>query len=146
MALNDITRFADVPIEVEVELDRRVLSVREILELEEGSVIGMTRSAGENIDLYAGGKLMGYGEIVLIENSIGVRITDFNMRGLTCGNDGSHAGGGRRSGSSGGGLVVAAQKRSGALPAPCAPRAAASAVDRTADAFAASCAAPGASG
>jgi flagellar motor switch protein FliN len=79
MALNDITRFADVPIEVEVELDRRVLSVREILELEEGSVIGMTRSAGENIDLYVGGKLMGYGEIVLIENSIGVRITDFNI-------------------------------------------------------------------
>lgn len=79
MALNDITRFADVPIEVEVELDRRVLSVREILELEEGSVIGMTRSAGENIDLYVGGKLMGYGEIVLIENNIGVRITDFNV-------------------------------------------------------------------
>jgi flagellar motor switch protein FliN/FliY len=79
MALNDITRFADVPIEVEVELDRRVLSVRAILELEEGSVIGMTRSAGENIDLYVGGKLMGYGEIVLIENSIAVRITDFNM-------------------------------------------------------------------
>jgi flagellar motor switch protein FliN/FliY len=79
MALNEITRFADVPIEVEVELDRRVLSVREILELEEGSVIGMTRSAGENIDLYVGGKLMGYGEIVLVENNIGVRITDFNI-------------------------------------------------------------------
>jgi flagellar motor switch protein FliN/FliY len=79
MALNDITRFADVPIEVEVELDRRVLSVREILELEEGSVIAMTRSAGENIDLHVGGKLMGYGEIVLIENNIGVRITDFNI-------------------------------------------------------------------
>jgi flagellar motor switch protein FliN/FliY len=79
MALNDITRFADVPIEVEVELDRRVLSVREILELEEGSVIAMPRSAGENIDLYVGGKLMGYGEIVLIENRIGVRITDFDI-------------------------------------------------------------------
>ena len=79
MALNDITRFADVPIEVEVELDRRLLPVREILELEEGSVLSMTRSAGENIDLYVGGKLMGYGEIVLIENRIGVRITDFNI-------------------------------------------------------------------
>jgi flagellar motor switch protein FliN/FliY len=79
MALNEVTRFADVPIEVEVELDRRVLSVREILELEEGSVIGMTRSAGENIDLYVGGKLVGYGEIVLIESRIGVRITDFNI-------------------------------------------------------------------
>jgi len=79
MALNDITRFADVPIEVEVELARRMLSVQKILELEEGSVIAMTRSAGENIDLYVGGKLMGYGEIVLIENNIGVRITDFNV-------------------------------------------------------------------
>ncbi|HVP46262.1 MAG TPA: FliM/FliN family flagellar motor switch protein [Bryobacteraceae bacterium] len=79
MALNEVARFADVPIEVEVELDRRVLSVREILDLEEGSVIGMTRSAGENIDLYVGGKLVGYGEIVLIESRIGVRITDFNI-------------------------------------------------------------------
>ncbi len=79
MALNDITRFADVPVELEVELDRWVLSVREILELEAGSVIGMTRSAGENIDLYVGGTLVGYGEIVLIENNIGVRITDFNI-------------------------------------------------------------------
>jgi len=79
MALNDITRFADVPVELEVELDRWVLSVREILELEAGSVIGMTRSAGENIDLYVGGTLVGYGEIMLIESNIGVRITDFNI-------------------------------------------------------------------
>jgi flagellar motor switch protein FliN/FliY len=79
MPLNEIARFADVPVEVEVELDRRVLTVREILELNPGSVIGMTRSAGENIDLYVGGMLVGYGEIVLIENNIGVRITDFKI-------------------------------------------------------------------
>lgn len=79
MTLNEITRFADVPVEVEVELDRRMLSVRELLELEAGSVIGMTRSAGENIDLYVGGKLVGYGEIMLIESNIGVRITDFRI-------------------------------------------------------------------
>ena len=79
MPLNEIARFADVPVEVEVELDRRVLTVRQILELNPGSVIGMTRSAGENIDLYVGGKLVGYGEIVLIENNIGVRITDFKI-------------------------------------------------------------------
>jgi flagellar motor switch protein FliN/FliY len=77
MALIEIARFADVPIEVEVELDRRLLSVRELLDLDAGSVIGMSRSAGENIDLYVGGQLVGYGEIVLIENHIGVRITDF---------------------------------------------------------------------
>ncbi len=77
MALEEISRFGDVPVDVEVELDRRVLTIKEILELEAGSVIGMTRSAGENIDLYVGGKLVGYGEIVLVENNIGVRITDF---------------------------------------------------------------------
>jgi flagellar motor switch protein FliN/FliY len=77
MALEEISRFGDVPVDVEVELDRRVLTIKEILELEAGCVIGMTRSAGENIDLYVGGKLVGYGEIVLIENNIGVRITDF---------------------------------------------------------------------
>jgi len=79
MTLHEITRFADVPVGVEVELDRRVLSVRELLELEAGSVIGMMRSAGENIDLYVGGKLVGYGEIMLIESNIGVRITDFKI-------------------------------------------------------------------
>ena len=79
MSLNEIARFADVPVEVEVELDRRVLTVREILELNPGSVISMSRSAGDNIDLYVGGKLLGYGEIVLIENNIGVRITDFKI-------------------------------------------------------------------
>ena len=77
MPLEQILRFADVPVDVEVELDRRVLTIKEILELEAGCVIGMTRSAGENIDLYVGGKLVGFGEIVLIENNIGVRITDF---------------------------------------------------------------------
>ena len=57
MALNDVARFADVPIEVEVELDRRVLSVRAISSCKRA---GMTRSAGENIDLYVGGMLMGF--------------------------------------------------------------------------------------
>jgi flagellar motor switch protein FliN/FliY len=51
--------------------------VRQILELEPGSLIGMKRSAGENIDLYVGGTLIGCGEIVVVENSLGVRITDF---------------------------------------------------------------------
>ncbi|HXA03280.1 MAG TPA: FliM/FliN family flagellar motor switch protein [Bryobacteraceae bacterium] len=60
MALNDVARFADVPIEVEVELDRRVPLVRAILELAESGSIGMTRPAGENIDFYVGGMLMGF--------------------------------------------------------------------------------------
>jgi flagellar motor switch protein FliN/FliY len=48
-----------------------------LLRLDEGSVIETTRSAGENIDIYIGGVLCGSGEIVVIENTLGVRITDF---------------------------------------------------------------------
>ena len=71
--------LADVALQVEVELDRRVMTVREILDLDIGSVIRMNRSAGENIDISIGGSLVGFGEIVIIEDTMGIRITDFNI-------------------------------------------------------------------
>lgn len=73
----EIAPLAEIPVEVEVELDRKTMTAREVLELAEGSVIKTGRSAGENIDLYIGGALFGSGEIVVIENTLGVRITDF---------------------------------------------------------------------
>ena len=73
----EIAPLGEIPVDVEVELDRKTMTAREVLELEEGSVIGTGRSAGENIDLYVGGVLFGSGEIVVIENALGVRITDF---------------------------------------------------------------------
>jgi flagellar motor switch protein FliN len=76
-AQDEIAPLGDVPIDIEVELDRRVMTTREVLQLEEGVVIGTQRSAGENIDIYIGGVLCGSGEIVVIENTLGVRITDF---------------------------------------------------------------------
>ncbi len=77
-ALEEISSLADVPVQVEVELDRRILTIREILDLDVDSVIRMTRSAGENIDILIGGTLIGFGEIVIIEDAVGVRITDFS--------------------------------------------------------------------
>ena len=73
----EIAPLEEVPVDVEIELGRRVLSMREVLRLRVGSVITTSRSAGDNIDIYLGGVLCGSGEIVIIENSIGVRITDF---------------------------------------------------------------------
>jgi len=73
----EIAPLGEVPVEIEIELDRRVMRAREVLRLAEGSVIGTSRSAGENIDIYIGGVLSGSGEIVVIENTLGVRITDF---------------------------------------------------------------------
>jgi flagellar motor switch protein FliN/FliY len=76
---DEIAHLADIPIEVEVELDRKVMRVEDLLELEAGAVVKMSRSAGENIDILAGGTVLGYGEIVIIEDSVGVRITDFQV-------------------------------------------------------------------
>jgi flagellar motor switch protein FliN/FliY len=75
----EIAHIANVPIEVEVQLDRRYMKISEILSLEEGSIVEMERSAGENIDIYIGSRLAAFGEIVIIENIMGVRITDFNI-------------------------------------------------------------------
>ncbi len=76
--LEQIAHFGDVPITVDIELARRVMTMREVLELEPSSVIKMPRSAGDNIDVLVGGALVGSGEIVIIEDTVGVRITDFN--------------------------------------------------------------------
>jgi flagellar motor switch protein FliN/FliY len=73
----EIASLGEVPVEIEVELDRRIMTTREVLCLDEGSVIETGRSAGENIDIYIGGVLCGSGEIVVTENTLGVRITDF---------------------------------------------------------------------
>ena len=71
-----LARFHDIPIELCVELDRRPVRVREILNLQVGSVVKMNRSAGDNMSLLFHGILVGYGEIVVIEDTIGIRITD----------------------------------------------------------------------
>lgn len=75
--MDKVEGIANVPLPIEVELDRKILSVRAILALTAGSVLKLSRSAGENIDIRVGGTLMGFGEIVILEDSTGVRITDF---------------------------------------------------------------------
>ena len=72
-----IESIAEVLLPIDVELDRKTLSVRSILALGAGSVLKLSRSAGENIDIRIGDSLVGFGEIVILEDSTGVRITDF---------------------------------------------------------------------
>lgn len=71
--------LSDILLNVEVELDRKVVKLRQMLDFETGSVLKLTRSAGENIDILVGGALVAFGEIVVIEDTMGVRITDFNL-------------------------------------------------------------------
>ena len=53
-AFEEVGHLNDIPVDVDVLLDRKNMTVREILSLDQGSVIKMIRSAGENIDIYRG--------------------------------------------------------------------------------------------
>jgi flagellar motor switch protein FliN len=77
--LEEVAHIGNVSIEIEVQLDSRWMKLSDILALEEGSIVEMNRSAGENIDIFIGKKLAAFGEIVIIESTMGVRITDFNI-------------------------------------------------------------------
>lgn len=76
-SFEQIAHLADVPIDLDVQLGQALMTVEAILALDTGRVIKIPRSAGENIDILAGGALIGSGEIVIIEENFGVRITDF---------------------------------------------------------------------
>lgn len=78
--VRSLTPFLDVPVDVTVELARKKLKVREILDLQVDSLIHMEQSAGENVDLRLNGVAVGNGEIVVIEDMMGLRITDLKTR------------------------------------------------------------------
>ena len=67
-------RYAEIPIELAVELGRTTLTVREILALEKDSLVRLSRSAGENLDVLIGGASVGQGEIVATGDAIALRI------------------------------------------------------------------------
>ena len=58
-----------------VELGRATLPVKKVLELTRGSIIELEKIAGEPVELYANGKLIAHGEVVVIEDNFGLRIT-----------------------------------------------------------------------
>ena len=73
---SNIDLILDVPLEVSVELGRTKRAIKEILELGAGSVIELNKMAGEPVDILVNGKMIAKGEIVVIDDNFGVRITD----------------------------------------------------------------------
>ena len=73
----ELDHFAEMPMDLEAELDRKTMTMSQILNLEAGTLIKLRRSAGENIDLLIGGSLVAFGEIVVLQEMMGIRITDF---------------------------------------------------------------------
>ncbi len=66
----------DVPLQITVELGRTRKLIRDILELTPGSVVELDKLAGEPVDILVNGKLIAKGEVVVIDENFGVRITD----------------------------------------------------------------------
>ncbi|WP_312560171.1 flagellar motor switch phosphatase FliY [Anaerospora sp.] len=72
----NIALIMDVPLQVTVELGRTRKLIREILELSPGSVVELDKLAGEPVDILVNGKLIAKGEVVVIDENFGVRVTD----------------------------------------------------------------------
>ncbi len=72
----NIDLIMDVPLEVTVELGRTSKSIKDILEFAPGTIVELNKIAGEAIDVLVNGKYVAKGEVVVIEESFGVRITE----------------------------------------------------------------------
>jgi len=66
----------DIPLEVSVELGRSRIVVGELLQLSQGSVIELTKLAGEPLEIMVNQKLVARGEVVVVNERLGVRLTD----------------------------------------------------------------------
>ncbi|HAR64514.1 MAG: flagellar motor switch protein FliN [Candidatus Margulisiibacteriota bacterium] len=73
---NDIGMILDVPMELTVELGRTTMYIKDILDLGPGSVVEINRLAGEPIELLVNGKVIAKGEVVVIDEKFGLRITE----------------------------------------------------------------------
>ena len=71
----NINLILDVPLQVTVELGRRRMLIREVLELGKGSLIELDKLAGEPVDVFVNGKLIAKGEVVVIDENFGVKVT-----------------------------------------------------------------------
>jgi flagellar motor switch protein FliN len=74
--MSDLRRLSDVPIDLTVEIGRTRLTVGETLELRQGSILTLNRMAGEPVDLLVNGTPIARGEVVVIDEQFGVRVTD----------------------------------------------------------------------
>ena len=72
----DLRRLHDVPVELAVEIGRTRMTIGQTLELRPGSVVSLNRLAGEPVDLLVNGKPIARGEVVVIDEEFGLRVTD----------------------------------------------------------------------
>jgi flagellar motor switch protein FliN/FliY len=75
-ARNDFDLILDIPVQLTVELGRTKISIRELLQLAHGSVVELDGLAGEPMDVLVNGTLIAQGEVVVVNDKFGIRLTD----------------------------------------------------------------------
>jgi len=73
---NGLDLLMDIPLEISVELGRVKMVVKDVVELGSGSIVEIDKAAGEPVDVLVNGRLVARGEVVVIEDNFGVRITE----------------------------------------------------------------------
>lgn len=72
----DLDLIMDIPLDVTVELGQAKMLVNDLLQLGQGSIIELTKSVGDPLEIYVNAKLIARGEVVVVDDKFGIRVTD----------------------------------------------------------------------
>lgn len=75
----DMSILNEIELELEVELGSALLTLRDVIDLQEGQVITLNRIAGDNVDLRANKQWLALGEVLVLNEVLGIRISSFNL-------------------------------------------------------------------
>lgn len=73
---NDVTAIYDIPVQISAVLGRSSMQVSQLLKLGRGAVVELDRKVGEAIDIYVNNRLVARGEVVVVEDKLGVTMTE----------------------------------------------------------------------
>jgi len=73
---SNLDAILDIPVTISMEVGRSNISIRNLLQLNQGSVIELDRVAGESLDVLVNGTLIAHGEVVVVNDKFGIRLTD----------------------------------------------------------------------
>ncbi len=72
----NLEAIVDIPVTLSVEIGQTPISIRDLLQLNQGSVVELDRLAGEPLDVLVNGTLVAHGEVVVVNDKFGIRLTD----------------------------------------------------------------------
>ncbi len=74
--MNELDMILDIPVQIAVELGRTKITIKNLLQLAHGSVVELDAMAGEPMSVYVNGTLIAQGEVVVVNDKFGIRLTD----------------------------------------------------------------------